>query len=213
MNDGLSNSIQSLWKQFAVSDSLRPEQLEQFKMYDDLLQEWNEKINLTTIASTASIIPYHFQDSLRLDMIVDIAHCSTIVDVGTGGGFPGIPLAIKYPHLEIILIEVSDKKIRFLDAVITELKLQDRVSIFDKDWRTFLRTTDFTVDLFCARASLSPEELIRMFKPGCVYKDSKVVYWASKEWQPNEEEKHFIQKSVEYIVGSKTRKLVLFERP
>ncbi len=201
-----------LWNAFAVQESLTHVQLEKFKTYAALLEEWNEKINITTIGGIPSIIHYHFQDSLSLSKAIDLKRASSIADAGTGGGFPGIPLAIAYPHLEVLLIEVSYKKIQFLDAVITALDLGGRITIFDKDWRSFLRTTDFKIDYICARASLQPDELIRMFKPGSPYKEATLIYWASMEWEPTDKVRHLIEKYVPYKVGNKTRRLVAMKR-
>ncbi len=204
--------IEERWHQFTTQDDLSKEQLENFKVYAQLLSEWNKKFNITAVQDIPSIISYHFQDSLRLAAALDISKLSCVVDVGSGGGFPGIPLAIKHSHLQIILIEVSYKKIQFLDAVIQKLNLGDRITVFDKDWRTFLRTTDFDVDCICARASLHPEELLRMFKPGSPYKNTLLVYWASKNWEPTEKVQPFIQEYVSYKVGHKSRRLVLLRK-
>lgn len=201
--------VMRIWQQFVDEYQLSSLQEQQFAYFLQLLIEWSEKINLTTIIAPSAIIKYHFQDSLALGKAVDMHTLSTICDVGTGAGFPGIPLAIKYPNLRIILLEVNHKKMDFLDLVINKLELE-QVEIYPRDWRTFLRTTDDVVDLFCARASLQPEELMRMFKPGCRYKDARLVYWAAVDWQPVDKEGDYIKKQIPYHVGNKKRQLVLF---
>ncbi len=200
-----------LWDNFAQEEELSAEQVALFKRYYELLLEWNKIINLTTIITEKDIIAYHFKDSLRVADIINIQAISHCADVGTGGGFPGIPLAIKYPHIEITLIEVSEKKIQFLDAVITELSLGDRISVFDQDWRTFLRSTDEDIQLFCARASLQPEELLRMFKPSSPYKNASLIYFASEIWQPATRVEPFISKQIAYKIQDKKRRLILFK--
>jgi len=199
-----------LWQQFVINEQLTPVQEEQFAKYFKLLIEWSEKINLTTITAPSSIIRYHFQDSLQLGHAVGLTGQETIVDVGSGGGFPGIPLAIKYPQMSIILIEVSHKKITFLDTVINALALEN-VEIYTYDWRTFLRKTEYDVDYICARASLHPDELIRMFKPASPYRDATLVYWASVQWEPEKKEASFMAEEFTYTVGNKRRKLVFFK--
>ena len=203
--------VMKLWKEFLDEYQISDAQEQQFSHFLQLLVEWSEKINLTTITAPSAIIRYHFQDSLVLSTALDLSTISTVCDVGTGAGFPGIPLAIKYPHLRVILLEVNHKKIDFLDLVINKLELEN-VEIYPRDWRTFLRTTDDVVDLFCARASLQPEELVRVFKPGCRYKNARLVYWAAADWQPEGKEADYITKQIPYSVGSKKRKLVVFER-
>ena len=200
-----------LWNRFIAEEALSAYQADQFISYLKMLIMWSKNINLTTITVPASVIKYHFQDSLRVDKAIDMKTITIACDIGTGGGFPGIPLKIKYPHLKIVLIEVNNKKITFLNEVIAELKLKD-ISIASQDWRTFLRTTDYDIDLFCARASLQPDELIRMFKPSSPYKNSLCIYWASIEWHPDKKTSPFIHSNMPYEVGNKKRRLFLLKK-
>jgi 16S rRNA (guanine(527)-N(7))-methyltransferase RsmG len=197
------------WQQFLKKEELSPQQEKQFADYLLLLIEWSEKINLTTITTPSAVVKYHFQDSLYVNRSIDFSAIKTICDVGTGGGFPALPLKIKYPHLRVILIEVNNKKINFLEEVIAKLGLEN-VEIYPEDWRTFLRKTDDTIDLFFSRASLHTDELIRMFKPSSPYKDAQLIYWAATQWEPTKFEKVFVKKEVAYSIGQKKRKLVFF---
>jgi 16S rRNA (guanine(527)-N(7))-methyltransferase RsmG len=199
------------WAHFAQEEALTDEQLQLFKKYYALLAAWNENINLTTIIDVPDVIDYHFKDSLRASRGVDLATVSHLADIGTGAGFPGIPLALKYLHLRVTLLEVTIKKITFLDQLITELGLGDRVTIFEEDWRTFLRATVDSIDLFCARASLQPDELIRMFKPSSAYRDKKLLYWASQDWTPSKEVQPYIVKEQSYQIRTKKRRLIVLE--
>lgn len=200
----------ALWKDFSLRQDLNEQQLADFKWYADFLKSHNEQVNLTAITELSEIIWYHFDDSLILDKADDIHSIHTIADIGTGAGFPGLPLKIKYPHLKLILLEVNQKKINFLYEVIEKLKLED-VVVIDTDWRTFLRTTAFSIDFFCARASLQPAELIRLFSPTSFYKNAKLCYWASKNWLPEEKLNQYIIKFYDYEVGQKKRKLIFFQ--
>ncbi|GMU19198.1 MAG: hypothetical protein AMXMBFR12_03900 [Candidatus Babeliales bacterium] len=192
-------------KEYALSDL----QQKQFARYFELVSEYNELFNLTAITQPAEIVAYHFQDSLAISKFVDFKKLQMIADVGSGAGFPGIPLKIVFPHLDAILIEVTKKKIEFLELVCAELDLES-IMPMDLDWRTFLRKTDEPIDLFVSRASLHPDELIRMFKPICPYRDKKVVYWASKEWQLSAVEEPFFEKEERYTVKNKERRLIFF---
>jgi len=198
-----------LWQDFLDQEQLSETQAQQFEQFLLMLLEWSEKINLTTITNLKSIIAYHFQDSLSLAHATDLQKVSTIADVGTGGGFPGIPLKIKYPHLRVILIEVKHKRRVFLEEVIHKLKLEN-IEIYPNDWRTFLRKTEEDVDIICARASLQPAELMRMFKPASPYKNATLVYWAAKDWEPDTKEQPFYTKTFDYNVGRRKRKLIFF---
>ncbi len=203
---------QSAWRVFCKREELTLEQAKQFEQYLGLLLEWNKKFNLTAITDPEEVIAYHFSDSLRLDRSIDMTTIKGLCDVGTGAGFPGIPLKIKYPQLQVVLLEVNQKKISFLEYVIAQLGLTN-IEISALDWRTFLRSGEYQLDLFCARASLHTDELLRIFKGGCRYKNAKLVYFASKNWQADESEKQYIEKIESYTILDKQRALVFFHAP
>ncbi len=205
-----ARSVEAAWKHFVTQAPLSENQVQHFKRYLALLIEWNKKVNLTAITDEADILSGHFQDSLHIADYIDLNTIHTVVDIGSGAGFPGIPLKICYPHLSMILIEVNRKKIAFLQEVIKILNLEN-IEIYTLDWRTFLRQTTYDVDLFLARASLKPEELIRMFKPGCAYKEALLVYWASKYWQQGNKEAPFVYKEERYTINNKQRRFIFFK--
>lgn len=99
-------------------------QLEQLEMYYKLLVEWNEKINLTAITDKQGVAVKHFADSLALFNCVDIPENSTVIDVGTGAGFPGIVLKIARPDIKLTLLDSLQKRLNFLDTVLSELSLE-----------------------------------------------------------------------------------------
>lgn len=102
-----------------------PEKLEQLNKYYNLLIEWNEKINLTSITKKEDVYLKHFYDSLTLNKSIDLNSVSTLCDIGTGAGFPGLVLKIMFPHLKITLLDSLNKRTEFLKLVITELNLTD----------------------------------------------------------------------------------------
>ena len=99
------------------------EQISKFYKYMNMLIEWNEKINLTAIIEPNEIILKHFIDSLTI--YKDIPNKSSVVDVGTGAGFPGIPLAIMNESLKVTLVDSLNKRLIFLQEVINELNLKN----------------------------------------------------------------------------------------
>ncbi len=200
---------EALWDSFQQKECLSAKQLEQFKHYEQILSEWNKRINLTRITDVADIVQYHFQDSLSLGSCIDMSNVKSVADIGSGAGFPGIPLAIKYPELHVVCIEVLGKRIEFLKTVIEELNLK-HVSLYQLDWRTFLRQAPCEVDFFLARASLSIQELVRMFKPASPYKHATLVYWASDQWNLEKKFKLLFFRECSYIVGEKKRRLIFF---
>jgi len=203
--------VEKTWRSFTDKEQLTNEQMEQFKQYASLLLEWNEKFNLTSILSLSDVVAYHFRDSLALGRFIDLTSTKILCDIGTGGGFPGIPLKIKYPSLKIILMEVSKKKIEFLEHIIDVLELKD-IEICPFDWRTFLRTTEANIDYFLSRATLKTDELVRMFKPGCTYKNDQLVYWAASSWELGKKDEPFFDKEEDYKINYKKRRLIFFKR-
>lgn len=217
MNKEINNSLEienkklaRSWQELENFIPLSGVQRKQFETYLQLLSQENKKVNLTAITDPANMVRYHFQDSLAIVAYIKNNDITGICDVGSGGGFPGIPLAIMFPDINVHLIEVIGKKINFLHKVIDALGLEN-VVVHQKDWRTFLRSISVDANLFVARASLHTDELFRMFKPSCLYKDETLVYWASDKWEATEKEQAYIQDSFVYKVGYKKRVLYFFK--
>lgn len=94
-------------------------QISQFETYMELLKEWNKKVNLTAIEDDTEIVIKHFIDSMSILPFIKDEKLK-LIDVGTGAGFPGIPLKIANPMLEITLLDSLDKRIKFLNEVIKQ---------------------------------------------------------------------------------------------
>lgn len=110
-------------KQFGIE--LTAKQVEQFINYMDILNEWNQKMNLTGLEEPDAIVIKHFLDSISCVEGMDIDGNERIIDVGTGAGFPGMPLKIIYPDLKVTLLDSLKKRINFLEHVAIELGLKD----------------------------------------------------------------------------------------
>lgn len=115
------NKMKENEKYLKISFSV--EQLEQFFVYMNLLIEWNEKMNLTAIVEPNEIILKHFIDSITI--LKEIDNNSKIIDVGTGAGFPGVPLSIMNPTLKITLADSLNKRLIFLQEVVNQLGVRN----------------------------------------------------------------------------------------
>ena len=144
-------------------------QLKQFYNYMNLLIEWNKKINLTAITEPDEIILKHFVDSLTISKY--ISDGTKVVDVGTGAGFPGIPLKIVRQDVDITLLDSLQKRINFLEEVINELNLEkiktvhSRVEDFGKN-KEYREEFDIATSRAVANLSTLSEYLLPLVKVG-----------------------------------------------
>lgn len=108
-------------KEFGVTLSVA--QQVQFEAYLRLLLDWNERLNLTAVRTPEAIIERHFYDSLTCVTVTGDLNGRALIDIGSGAGFPGLPLKIAFPHLQVTLVESVAKKTSFLQALVAELGL------------------------------------------------------------------------------------------
>ena len=108
---------------------LSDKQINQFLQYYELLVETNKVMNLTAITEFDEVVEKHFLDSLSLCRVYDLKDNVKILDLGTGAGFPGIPLKIAFPDLELVLADSLNKRIKFLNQVIDELELKNITAV------------------------------------------------------------------------------------
>ncbi len=111
---------------------LSDRQVEQFNTYYDFLISENKKYNLTAITDYDEVVLKHFIDSVLVCRYFDFTKVMTVCDIGSGGGFPLVPIKILYPHLEIFLLDALNKRVKFLDMLCTRLGFDDFSCIHDR---------------------------------------------------------------------------------
>ena len=118
----IKNFVLSAVKGYKIE--LSEEQLDQLQKYFELLVSWNEKINLTAITEPNEVAVKHFADSLSVFNYVDFQKGASVIDVGTGAGFPGLVLKIARPDIKLTLLDSLNKRLKFLDEVLNTLGLE-----------------------------------------------------------------------------------------
>jgi 16S rRNA (guanine527-N7)-methyltransferase len=186
---------------------------EQFMRYLAHLIEWNKTINLTAIIDPRGIIIKHFVDSLAALVATGFPEQAVVLDVGSGGGFPGIPLKIMRSDLQLVLVEPVQKKCSFLNSVIGLLKIQD-VSTFDGTIEQYAKQPlRHVIDMVVVRA-LKFEE-VRKHIPALLTSRGRVVLYRTEPVKDQEigEEFHLVSETALVLPqGSGKRVISVIER-
>ncbi len=193
----------------ALGISLTDEQIQQFITYYEMLVEWNEVMNLTAITEYDEVMKKHFVDSVSLIKAFDVAQSVSVIDVGTGAGFPGLALKIAYPNLQVTLLDSLNKRINFLNAVIDKLGLtgvetvHGRAEDFAKPGK-LREQFDLCVSRAVANLSTLSEYCLPFVKPGGLF----ISYKSEKISEEIE-----IAKGAIFLLGGKVENQVEFTLP
>ncbi|HHX79137.1 MAG TPA: 16S rRNA (guanine(527)-N(7))-methyltransferase RsmG [Acholeplasmataceae bacterium] len=149
---------------YLIKYDLSSFQLKQFEMYYELLVSENKKYNLTSIIDKKEVYIKHFSDSLEIINVIDFTQIATLCDIGSGAGFPGIPLKIKYPELKLFIVEANGKKALFLKMVVDLLELKDVYILNERSEELDFKYRDY-FDLVVARAVSNLQILMEICLP------------------------------------------------
>lgn len=185
-------------------------QMKQFDNYLILLQEWNEKINLTAITEREEVYLKHFYDSITAGLYVDFNKgVQSLCDVGAGAGFPSIPLKIIFPKLKVTIVDSLNKRIQFLTILAETLELEnvhfyhDRAEDFGQN-KQFRETFDFVTARAVARMSVLAELCLPLVKKNGVF----IALKASSSDNEMQDSKKAIA-----TLGGRFREEFIFELP
>lgn len=188
---------------------LNEQQKKQFDIFYELLVEWNKVMNLTGITDYEDVNEKHFVDSLSVVKAIDINNVKKVIDIGTGAGFPGIPLKIAFPHLEVVLLDSLNKRVRFLNTVIDTLGLTDICAIHGRA-EDYAKQIEYReqFDLCVSRAVANLSTLSEYCLP-YVIKEGMFLPYKSGEIEEEVEQ----SKKAVHVLGGEIQEIVKFQLP
>lgn len=189
--------------------TLSERQIEQFILYYEYLVEKNKVMNLTGITELEDVMLKHFVDSLAAVKAADMSQVNTLLDLGTGAGFPGIPLKIVFPHIEMVLLDSLNKRIKFLGEVIEKCRLEKMAAIHGRaeelaKKKEYRESFDLCVSRAVANLSSLSEYCIPYVKQG-----GQFISYKSGDIDTELKE---AERAIK-ILGGRKKKVVKFQLP
>ena len=158
--------VEAIKEQFSLS----PLQIEQFNQLGELYRDWNAKINVISRKDIDNLFPHHIIHSLAIAKVLNFQAGTTLLDVGTGGGFPGIPLAILFPECQFTLVDSIGKKILVASEVAKSLGLQNVRCIKER-----IEEEKGQFDFIISRAVMPMGDLVKLIRKNVSHKHSNAM--------------------------------------
>lgn len=212
MNEMAENTEQKFLEQLSMFQlQLTEEQLKQFRLFYQNLIKWNEIMNLTTITEESDVYSKHFLDSLSIVGLLEAQSFKnvSVIDIGTGAGFPGLPIAIAFPEAKVTLVDSLQKRVKFLEDTIRLLGLKN-VSVYHARAEEFARNQSERekYDIACSRAvarlNILAEYCLPFVKKGGYF----IAYKADRLKEEMEEGKRAVA-----ILGGRMDQVISFQLP
>ena len=162
---------------------------EKFLIYYNYLIEENKKYNLTSITQKEEAYIKHFEDSLEMEKVIDLDRELTLCDVGSGAGFPGVPLKIDHDKIKLSIIEPTTKRVTFLNNLVSMLKL-DNVELINARAEDYGISHRSEFDIVCARAVSEMRILLELLAPLCKIGGKIILYKGDKGLEELENSKN-----------------------
>ena len=161
---------------------------EKFDIYFKFLIEENQKYNLTAITDEKEVYIKHFSDSLLMDKVIDLNKEIKICDVGSGAGFPGIPLKICYPNIDLTIIEPTKKRVNFMEMLCDKLGI--KAKIINARAEDMANELEENFDIVTARAVANTNILLELLVKICKINGKIILYKGDKALNEIDEAKH-----------------------
>jgi 16S rRNA (guanine527-N7)-methyltransferase len=171
---------------------LSQEHLEKFDKYFDFLIEYNKVTNLTRITEKTEVYYKHFYDSIALINTIDFNTVDSLCDMGSGAGFPGIPIKILYPNIKLTIIDSLGKRIKFLEQLISKLDIKN-IDIINDRIEVFGKNNQLKYDLVTARALGSMQLIVEMALPMTKLNGSFIAFKSTRYEEELQQSQNAIQ--------------------